>query len=226
MTVVDRSRIAALLEEQTFSASDMVDQTQAVEMGRMMSANFIVTGKVIKAMGSYLVTAQMINTETSQIVGASKMSLPVATTDQAVKELYTPENYVVGSTFRSLLIPGWGQSFSEKPSHALLFGSLCAVGLGSSVATGIVQKKAYNEYTEFADIRDTKKYWDMRDSLVAGGLTIKQANSQLEEKETSLYANYSNKNKIFTIAAVTTGAIWTVNVIDAFILARIIHQHA
>jgi len=226
MTIVDRSRLTAILEEQNFSASEMVDQTQAIEMGKMLAANYIVTGKIVKTMGSYLVSAQMIDTKTSQIRGAAKMTLPVNGTEQAVKELYTPENYVSGSLFRSLLIPGWGQSFAEKPSHAILFGSLCGAGLIGSVATGIIQRNSYNDYSNYTELGQypetiVAERDRIMDSLgLSGDSGEDRADEIYKEIQADKYDDYSNKNKLFTIATVATGTIWAVNVIDAMILGK------
>ena len=66
--VVERALLNKLLEEQRFQLSDLVDPTKAVELGKMLGADLILTGSVVKIGSGYTINARFIDVKT----GAAK----------------------------------------------------------------------------------------------------------------------------------------------------------
>lgn len=66
--VVERALLNKVLEEQKFQLSDLVDPSKAVELGRMLGADLILTGSVVKIGTSYTINARFIDVRT----GAAK----------------------------------------------------------------------------------------------------------------------------------------------------------
>ena len=69
--VIEREQRQAVLSEIEFSNSDCTDEKCQLEIGRMLSANQIVTGSVGKFGERYLITAKLIDVETAQSKNAS-----------------------------------------------------------------------------------------------------------------------------------------------------------
>ena len=62
--VVERALLNKVLEEQKFQISDLVDPTKAVELGKLLGADLILTGSVVKIGTSYTINARFIDVRT------------------------------------------------------------------------------------------------------------------------------------------------------------------
>jgi len=70
--VIDASQRNAILSELSFSASGCVDESCQLEIGKMLSAEMIVVGDIGLLGGRYLMTAKLIETETSNTINTAK----------------------------------------------------------------------------------------------------------------------------------------------------------
>jgi hypothetical protein len=70
--IIARNQREELLKEQKFSVSGLSgDVSYAIEVGKLLAANYIVFGSMSKIVTTYHMTLMMVNTETSAVVGAS-----------------------------------------------------------------------------------------------------------------------------------------------------------
>ena len=219
--VVERTQLKAVIQEQMLSESGMVDQSDMIELGKLASAEYLVTGKVLKAMGAYLISAQLLNTTTSEIKGSAQLSIPASQVDNDVSKLYEEHNYPVESAMRSLLIPGWGQSYSGEKGHAITSAILCYTGVGLTIFTGVVQGSAHNDYTTYHEYMWTGQMkTDLEKYKVDNGVSHEDAVAHFENEESNLFSTYEDKKTAFTIAASVTGGLWALNVIDAIFMGK------
>lgn len=63
--IVERNRIEAIMQEQGFSASGSTQE--AIEMGKLLKVDYILTGSFALSSGRYYATAELIHTQTGQI---------------------------------------------------------------------------------------------------------------------------------------------------------------
>jgi TolB-like protein len=68
-TLVDRERRNAILEEQAFALSGAADESGAMEIGKLLSVDYFVTGSIVDMLGSLVVTYQVVRTDTGAVVG-------------------------------------------------------------------------------------------------------------------------------------------------------------
>ena len=66
--VVERERIAEALQDLRMISEGMIDQSTAVRLGNMVGARVIVTGNILQMDDELVITARLINTETSELV--------------------------------------------------------------------------------------------------------------------------------------------------------------
>ena len=66
--VVERERIAEALQDLRMSSEGMIDQSTALRLGHMVGARVIVTGNILQMDDELVITARLINTETSELV--------------------------------------------------------------------------------------------------------------------------------------------------------------
>ena len=73
-TVVERSMLKAALEEQKLSLSGVVDQTTAVGIGRILGAQLVAVGSVVKMGESYTLNIRFVDVATGEVVSGKKLT--------------------------------------------------------------------------------------------------------------------------------------------------------
>jgi hypothetical protein len=63
-TVIERGMLKQLLEEQTLQMSGTIDSETAVEIGKLVGANIVVTGSIVKTGDVYTINSRFIDVET------------------------------------------------------------------------------------------------------------------------------------------------------------------
>ncbi len=86
LTIVERQKLAALLEEQELALSDLMDTTKAISIGRLMAADYIVTGTVVEMSNSVVIFGRIINVETGEVESVAQVIVPK---DSEMKKLLT-----------------------------------------------------------------------------------------------------------------------------------------
>jgi TolB-like protein len=74
LQVVERQRINALLDEQDLAASGRLDQDDAVEIGRLLGAQYILLGQVTSILDELRMDIRAVDVETSEILTVMKKS--------------------------------------------------------------------------------------------------------------------------------------------------------
>lgn len=69
MVIIDRSVTEKIMEEQRLAASPLFDQTSAVSLGKLASADAILMGTLTAVSGESRITLKLINTETGAVIG-------------------------------------------------------------------------------------------------------------------------------------------------------------
>ena len=70
-TVIDSSQRDAILKELEFSSADCTDEACQLEIGKLLSAELIVIGDIGKVGSRYMLTAKVLETETSRTVSTA-----------------------------------------------------------------------------------------------------------------------------------------------------------
>ncbi|MBA7643548.1 hypothetical protein ES703_51279 [subsurface metagenome] len=76
LTLVERDKLDSLLAEQELALSDLMDTEQAIEVGKFLAANYIVTGSVIEMADTVVVFGRVINVETGEVESVAQVILP------------------------------------------------------------------------------------------------------------------------------------------------------
>ena len=76
LTLVERQKLAALLEEQELALSDLMDTSKAISIGRLMAADYIVTGTVVEMSTSVVIFGRIINIETGEVESVAQVIVP------------------------------------------------------------------------------------------------------------------------------------------------------
>ena len=76
LRLLERDRLDAVLREQELAHSDLTDTSKAIEIGKLLTANYIVTGSVIGMPSSVIIFSRIINVETGEVESAAQVIVP------------------------------------------------------------------------------------------------------------------------------------------------------
>jgi TolB-like protein len=88
LTIVDRAATDRVMDEQRLSSSPLFDENKAATVGKLVSAEAIVTGSLVNQAGKWRVTAKLISVETGAVIGGYATwleSQPAVTTELRTK---------------------------------------------------------------------------------------------------------------------------------------------
>lgn len=115
LTVVERARLQAILDEIALQQSGQTDSTTNVRVGRIIQAGRIVSGQILQNDERLRVDAAIINTQTSQLAGG-------AAHENALEQLFAIEREIVLQLFDSLgvrLTTAERNALEQRPTRSL-----------------------------------------------------------------------------------------------------------
>ena len=87
LTLVDREKRNAALEEMKFGLSGLADGGNAAEVGNLLSANYLISGMIMDIDGFLIVTCQLMSVETGKIIVHEKADGKISDYDRITKTL-------------------------------------------------------------------------------------------------------------------------------------------
>jgi TolB-like protein len=76
LKVIERERMDMVLKEQALALTDLMDTAKAIDVGKILTANHILTGTVIEMPSSVVIFGRIINVETAEIDSAAQVIVP------------------------------------------------------------------------------------------------------------------------------------------------------
>ena len=73
IALVEREKRREIIEEQKFTLTGLVDEKDSIKIGKMLAANYLVTGKIIDIMGRIFITYRVVDTETGLVIFDGKL---------------------------------------------------------------------------------------------------------------------------------------------------------
>jgi TolB-like protein len=201
LSLVERSQLSKVIEELALQQSGAIDDKQALELGKMAGARALIVGRVADVGGDFVVSARAVDAEAGTVLAAEEVKLPKA-------ELVAFSSKAVvlrsrsGAAFRSVVLPGWGQSYNDEPVKGAIFG-LAAGGLllSTVVVGGDALRAAFVEYPNAGYTDETKSLPPAEKSAYVESVRVRANNGWFAAS---------------VLAGVTAG-VWLVNVADAYL---------
>lgn len=135
LPLVERAALAQILDEQALGQSGALDEASAARVGQLAGARALVLGSVADAGDAFVVTVRAIDVENAALVAGSahearlpKDELLALSADAVVLKSKS------GAMFRSVVVPGWGQSYNGE----LLKAGVVGGGVGTLAASTLV----------------------------------------------------------------------------------------
>ena len=79
--LIERDQLNQILKEQEFSLSDLADQQNHIEIGRLLAAEYIVLGEIIDMVDTLLISVRLVNVTSSEIIWAEEIMEKLVTYD-------------------------------------------------------------------------------------------------------------------------------------------------
>ena len=76
MKVIERERFDMIMDEQKLALLDLMDTSNAIEIGKLLTADYILTGSVVEMHESVLIFGRIINIETAEIESVAQVIVP------------------------------------------------------------------------------------------------------------------------------------------------------
>ena len=87
LTLVDREKRNAVLDETKFGMSGLADDKTRTELGKLLSVNYLLSGMILDLQGMLVVTCELVSVETGEIIVHEKADGKVSDYDKITKTL-------------------------------------------------------------------------------------------------------------------------------------------
>jgi TolB-like protein len=231
--LIDREQFQKAMAEVALSQSGVIAEESALQAGKFLAADYLLTGSIATAFGATVVNARIMQTETGTIMASAAVSMPPVALDDIQKQLLGEKATVGGALFRSVVVPGWGQYYSDHPGQGTVALLLFLGAAGYLGYTGYATYAAHQDYdTEYNKVAALFNNGgagfleEVNQAMLADGLdpshddnsryieSLKREHLAAVDKKESAYSDAYDRT---VIAGIILGGVWTVNVIDAAI---------
>ncbi len=217
-TVVERTQFAKVLEEMELAQSDLVEESKQIELGKMLSANWILVGSVTEAFGKRNITARMVDVNTAEVLSSKTVVVGPESMDNFMKELLGEKGQVSAAIFRSAVVPGWGQFFTNHPVRGSLSLALFLGAAGTGVFYGIQSASAQSDYEAFSVDDEQQRLIEQNCDGLSGNELGACGNEQepvARQTKKDMYSDYEDARSSAILWGVITGGVYLVNLGDA-----------
>ena len=76
MRVIERQKVNEILEEQGIASMDLMNITNAIEIGKLLAVNYILTGSIVESSKTVAIFGRIINVETAEIESVALVIVP------------------------------------------------------------------------------------------------------------------------------------------------------
>jgi hypothetical protein len=76
LTLVEQERLGSALRARGLSAADLADKLRAVELGRLLAADYIMTGTVIETENTYIIFSRLLNVANGEVESSAQVIVP------------------------------------------------------------------------------------------------------------------------------------------------------
>jgi TolB-like protein len=132
-TVVERAQFQKVMGEQALALSGATTDSAAAQAGKLLSARYLVVGSVGNLMGSHRINLRLLDVESGKVLEAGSVTAQASEYEGLDKTLLGEQGQTSAAVFRSAVMPGWGQFYTNHPVR----GSVALVSfLGSTAFMG------------------------------------------------------------------------------------------
>jgi curli biogenesis system outer membrane secretion channel CsgG len=76
MRVIERQKVNEILKEQGIASMDLMNITNAIEIGKLLAVNYILTGSIVESSKTVVIFGRIINVEPAEIESVALVIVP------------------------------------------------------------------------------------------------------------------------------------------------------
>jgi hypothetical protein len=224
--LVERMQLQHAMNELALSASGFVDENKALSLGKGVAAPVILVGSVSDLMGQRVVNVRLLETETGKVLSTASTTIGLSEQGEMKKAIFGEADQVSASLFRSAIIPGWGQFYTDHPVR----GTISLVSFFGTIGYGVVsvldandKKKASDDFVRSSLTNSGKadilaEYCKTSTAACVNQNPIDQEglNTYTTQKKDNLYKKYSDQVDLSNLVFMISGGVWALNMVDAY----------
>ncbi|NLG18962.1 MAG: hypothetical protein GX556_16675 [Fibrobacter sp.] len=219
-SVVDRLDYQKALGEIALSQTGVTETTIEIELGRFMTADYLISGTISAVMGQSAIRAKMVKVESGEIVSASQSVIGTSVLSQAATELFSEQQSVLSYTFRSAVVPGWGQFYAQQPVRGAISFVLGIGGASVSVYSWVSTANRKNERDEFSEFVNTNSGRSRLEDMSGYAIGTDGFIRWFGAEKGRYHDEYQKMLTTAKIATAATAGVWILNMIDASFAGR------
>ena len=160
ISVVEREKLEDIIEEIGLSQTGLT--SDEIEVGNILNVQYLIAGAVADLGNRFLLAARIINVETGNILQSASVEIPSNSFLSISSELVMIKKYPITAAFRSMIFPGWGQFYNDRPKKGGIILGAELLFAGSAISNYILYKQSKAAYDR-ATQRDlaSDKYIEM-----------------------------------------------------------------
>ena len=140
ISVVEREKLEDIIEEIGLSQTGLT--SDEIEVGNLLNVQFLIAGAVADLGNRFLLAARFINVETGNVLQSASVEIPSNSFLMISSELVMIKKYPITAAFRSMIFPGWGQFYNDKPRKgSIILGSELLMAV-STISSYILYKQS------------------------------------------------------------------------------------
>lgn len=197
--LVEREKFQSVLQEQALWGA--MGTTADLEIGRSLEARYLLLGTVTTDGLRRLVAMRLVDAVDGRVVavGATRVEGPAM--DAALEDALGEKLGTSGAVFRSLVMPGWGQFWTDRPVRGS-FWLVATAGLAGTFAWSLADWAEKDNTAEDFKNKDAGTFGDGDPEA-----WLARANQAVEERNDA-----ADRNLVLGSALAAT---WALNVADA-----------
>lgn len=145
LLLVEREQLNRVIEELALGQTGIIDESQSVEVGKVLGVDALILGSVSDAGAQYRVNAKVVSVSTGEVAATAQASLPAADLVALSSEAVVLRTRT-GALYRSTLLPGWGQLYNRQPGKAALFVGAEGASIGLAAAFHLLSNQTQSTY--------------------------------------------------------------------------------
>jgi TolB-like protein len=194
-TVVERTQVEKILQEQKLQLSGLVDEATAVEIGHLLGAELLAMGSISQIGQTYNVIIRFVDCQTGQVT----LSRTSRTEDiNAIPEMIEymvaalVDKKIIKKTVKkpglafaaSLILPGTGQAYAGSSTKRIIIFSCSAIGIWGAMFIGHAEWKKEKDNADYLYSKDPSgndPAWTIYDEVEGKDLTAAEWREQANQ---------------------------------------------
>jgi TolB-like protein len=78
VTLVEQEKLSSILQLQGLSTSSLTDKLNAIEVGRLLNADYIMTGTVIETENTFIIFSRLLNVKNGEVASSAQVIISKA----------------------------------------------------------------------------------------------------------------------------------------------------